>query len=198
MSPRRSSRARATQPPPVAPHHTNSSTSSNSFNRAERSTRSHNKNQSPPTTSSTQRSQSLDDADDTTKTDLPQTRQRRSQQRGRDEDIQDALKPSGRVEDDDDVEAEEVTRCICGHQDYPGPPLTGHGDIKPGVKDEGVTGTDVPLDDLGSFFIQCDNCKVWQHGGCVGIMDEALLDSMDYFCEQCRKDLHKVLAAANG
>lgn len=71
----------------------------------------------------------------------------------------------------------DTTRCICGSQDYPGPPTT---DENKALSEES-----------GSFFIQCDKCNVWQHGGCVGIMAEE--DSPDnYSCEQCEKRLHQL------
>jgi hypothetical protein len=57
--------------------------------------------------------------------------------------------------------------------------------------------SDLMSDDIGSMFIQCDSCKVWQHGGCVGIMDEAMSPD-EYFCEECRKDLHKIKNESNG
>jgi hypothetical protein len=199
MSPRRSSRARATQPPPVGPQHTTSSSSSTSINRAERSTRSHNKNQSPPTSSTTQRSQSLEDPEDASKTtDLPHTRQRR---RGRDDETEDIPKEHGNdVEEEEDGDAEEITRCICGHSDFPGLPVLGRDKV--GVKDEGAQPLSAPesealSEDLGAFFIQCDSCKVWQHGGCVGLMHESLIPE-EYFCEECRKDFHKLHVALNG
>ncbi|KAI2793640.1 hypothetical protein POX_a00223 [Penicillium oxalicum] len=168
MSPRRSSRARTTQPSPALLQHTNSSSSNNSHPR-ERSTRFHHKNNSPRR-SSGHRSQSSDDHDE--------------------EDV------------DDDEEEEEITRCLCGQQDYPGLPPSRRGALgRMGVKqDEGVSATDAsdPLsDDLGSMFIQCDSCKVWQHGGCVGIMDEEKSPD-EYFCEECRKDLHRIRGEPNG
>lgn len=52
-------------------------------------------------------------------------------------------------------------------------------------------------DEPGSMFIQCDSCKVWQHGGCVGIMDEASTPD-EYFCEDCRPDFHQLGKAPNG
>jgi hypothetical protein len=52
-------------------------------------------------------------------------------------------------------------------------------------------------EDAGGLFIQCDICKVWQHGGCVGIMDEAASPE-EYFCEECRKDLHKLMMSPKG
>ena len=90
------------------------------------------------------------------------------------------------AEDASDNEEEggsEITRCVCGSQDYPGPPSTD--DHKP------------QSEDSGNFFIQCDKCNVWQHGGCVGIMAEE--DSPDnYSCELCEKRLHQLHTDDNG
>ena len=86
------------------------------------------------------------------------------------------------MEDNDNVDEaiadeEEVTRCICGHQDYPGPPLS-----------EAFNSSE--SDDAGGLFIQCDGCSVWQHGGCVGIIEES--QSPDkYYCEECRPKMHE-------
>lgn len=75
---------------------------------------------------------------------------------------------------------EEVTRCLCGQQEYPGPPLS-----------EAYGASEAQADDAGGLFIQCDGCSVWQHGGCVGIFDEA--QSPDkYYCEECRPKQHEV------
>ncbi|KAJ5100464.1 Zinc finger PHD-type [Penicillium angulare] len=195
MSPRRSSRARTTQPSPALLQHTNSSGSSVSLNR-ERSTRSNHKNPSPQG-SSTHRSQSIDDGENGSRTDLPQTRQR---QRARDDDDE---PPREEDEDDmDDDEEEEVTRCLCGQQDYPGLPLSrrealGRSIVKPEPVHPPTDSSDLMSDDIGSMFIQCDLCKVWQHGGCVGIMDEETSPD-EYFCEECRKDLHRIRGEANG
>lgn len=52
-------------------------------------------------------------------------------------------------------------------------------------------------EDVTGFFVQCDVCKVWQHGACVGIFS-AESSPEEYFCEQCRKDLHKIHTANNG
>lgn len=88
--------------------------------------------------------------------------------------------------DVDAAESEDdVTRCICGHQDYPGPPLADD------LPSESLS------EDAGGLFIQCDKCHVWQHGGCVGIMDES--NSPDnYFCELCDKKLHSLMTDARG
>jgi hypothetical protein len=97
--------------------------------------------------------------------------------------------------DDDIAEEDEVTRCVCGQQEYPGPPSDA-GKFRDGQL-SAVTDSDIPGDDAGGLFIQCDICKVWQHGGCVGIMEEAASPD-EYFCEECRKDLHKVLTSVKG
>lgn len=83
---------------------------------------------------------------------------------------------------------EETTRCICGYQEYPGPPSD---------DEDLAVGSDLQAEDVGGLFIQCDKCKVWQHGGCVGIMEEKSVPE-NYFCEDCRKDLHNLLASPKG
>ncbi|KAL4736354.1 hypothetical protein BDV11DRAFT_194043 [Aspergillus similis] len=194
MSPRRSSRARTSQPSPAI-QHTNSSSSSASMTR-ERSTRSNHKNPSP-------RSQSDDDAD---KGDFRETRQRQRARGDEENDVHSKI-GDGEDEDVDEEDEEEITRCLCGQQDYPGLPpsrreaLSRNG-ARSGIKDENpldlsLDSSDLMSDDIGSMFIQCDSCKVWQHGGCVGIMDEAMSPD-EYFCEECRKDLHRIKSEANG
>ncbi|KMU83392.1 hypothetical protein CIHG_01174 [Coccidioides immitis H538.4] len=202
MTPRRSSRARGSQAPPSAIH-SSSSSSITSLGRIERNTRSNNK-LSSPRRSSTHLSQSVDDADARSRHDLPQTRQRN---RGRDDEDTHQPPPANDEYDEEDGDEEEITRCICGQQDYPGlPPSSretiGRSSLKAGVKEESnqdpsAAASEILSDDAGSLFIQCDSCKVWQHGGCVGIMEEALSPD-EYFCEKCRKDLHRVIVSGNG
>ena len=184
MSPRRSSRARATQPPPAPPTHTNSSTSSTSSSRAERSTRS--KDKASPQRRSYPRSQSIDDFDDSSR---PLRRTRSG--------AEEIKEPKANTPEDEEDE-EEVTRCICGQTEYPGLPTPTHELLKQKAKEPGATYTlDAISDDLGGLFIQCDICKVWQHGGCVSILDDASVPE-EYFCEQCRRDLHKVSNSPSG
>lgn len=184
MSPRRSSRARPTQPTPSAQQYTNSSSSSISSSRADRSVRPQNKPPSPRS-SVAARSQSSEDPEAPV---TPNLRRTRSSQDDTKEEVPTAIDH----ENDDEVE-EEVTRCICGNQEYPGLPdadpakLLSKDDSEPASFAEDTTG----------WFIQCDICKVWQHGGCVGIIDEATSPE-EYFCERCRKDLHKITITANG
>lgn len=101
-----------------------------------------------------------------------------------------------------DAEEEEVTRCVCRKQDYPGPPVPleeGNRSHKAREQQVGVSiaALDGLPEDAGSLFIQCDDCKVWQHGGCVGIMEEAMSPE-NYYCEECRKDLHRLMTGARG
>ena len=87
-------------------------------------------------------------------------------------------------------EEDEAVRCICGAEDYPGrPPVEG-------PDAEFFAGIEL-TEDVTGFFVQCDVCKVWQHGACVGIFS-AESSPDEYFCEQCRKDLHKIHTASNG
>jgi len=104
------------------------------------------------------------------------------------------------AEAEDGAEDDEAVRCICGHEEYPGPPPLGDEDTKLGIKEgieENVLNPADVTEDLAGFFLQCDVCKVWQHGGCVGIMNEDTSPE-EYFCEECRKDLHKIYTAPNG
>lgn len=186
MSPRRSSRARTTQPP-AAPTHTNSSTSSVSSGRPERSTRSNNKQVSPH--NSNPRSQSLDDLDDT----KPPPRRTRSGH----EDVKESKKGEDE-EEEEEGEEEEVTRCICGQTEYPGLPSPTQDLLKQKAREpDAIYALDAIGEDLGGLFIQCDVCKVWQHGGCVSILDEASVPD-EYFCEECRRDLHRVATSLSG
>jgi hypothetical protein len=106
------------------------------------------------------------------------------------------------MEDDDEiVEDEETTRCVCGQLEYPGPPIDASPrGVRSGSKSHtapSVTEADGQSDEAGGLFIQCDKCKVWQHGGCVGIMDEAASPE-NYFCEECKPEFHQVLKSITG
>ena len=77
-------------------------------------------------------------------------------------------------------------------------PVAAGDPTKPNSKGNGDVVSSVTLqEDAGGLFIQCDICKVWQHGGCVGIMDQAMSPE-EYFCEECRSDLHQIISTANG
>ncbi|KAH7081310.1 hypothetical protein BKA63DRAFT_205915 [Paraphoma chrysanthemicola] len=189
MSPRRSSRARTTQPPPsVATAHSTSSSSVSSA-RTDRAGRTTNK-QSSPQKSLTPHSLSSEEPEEPprgSQIEPPLTRRRTREQ---DVDEDDTAKLDDELEDDI-AEEDEITRCVCGYQEYPGPPSDA------GKSSSAPTDSDAQGDDLGGLFIQCDICKVWQHGGCVGIMQEEASPD-EYFCEECRKDLHKVTTSSKG
>lgn len=190
MSPRRSSRARTSQPNPSSQQQPNSSSSSISSGRAASAVRPNQKT-TPPGSSIPPQSLSLEEVDGSAK---PQPRRTRSSLEDNKADV------IAHHEDEDDEEGEdEVTRCICGNLDYPGMPVL-DGAI-PESKGLGMSGTaassHVLAEDAGGLFIQCDMCKVWQHGGCVGIMEEAMSPE-EYFCEQCRQDLHRITTSNNG
>ena len=95
----------------------------------------------------------------------------------------------GQSQEDDIEGEEEVTRCICMNQEYPKLPVSSGDSSKEGAK--GDPDPAAFADNTSGWFIQCDGCKVWQHGRCVGITDEATSPE-EYFCEQCRIDLHEV------
>ena len=40
--------------------------------------------------------------------------------------------------------------------------------------------------------IQCETCGCWQHGVCVGLVDEKYAPDT-YFCELCRPDMHPII-----
>ncbi|KAK3388934.1 hypothetical protein B0T20DRAFT_89373 [Sordaria brevicollis] len=193
--PRRSSRARTSQSQSQI-----SSTTSSTSGRGERSTRYFNKAVSPQKSSSSG-SLSSEAPDETSTADDSFGTRRRT--RGQQEERDRANNKSEQVEmahgDDDAQDEDEAVRCICGYEDYPGPPPFDE-DSKHGLKDgmdiDPIFATDV-TDDAAGFFVQCDICKVWQHGACVGIMTEESSPD-EYFCEECRKEFHKIFTASNG
>ncbi|RDW62307.1 FYVE zinc finger [Coleophoma cylindrospora] len=201
-SSRRSSRAARASQQPTNSH--DSSTSSNSSGRADRTTRRNNKTESPRKSTPTA-SLSSEPREDSVAAAIDDALSTRRRKRGQVEDTIKVTKVQTiEVEmtngGDDLVEDDEAVRCICGFDEYPGPPPmdedSKHG-IKDGIEIEPViAGADAP-EDLAGFFLQCDMCKVWQHGGCVGIMNEEQSPE-EYFCEECRKDLHKIFTAPNG
>lgn len=97
--------------------------------------------------------------------------------------------------DDIEDEDEEVTRCICGNQEYPGLPVSSGEPSKGGAK---VYSDPAAFrEDATGWYIQCDSCNVWQHGGCVGIMDESTCPE-EYTCEQCCPGLHDIRTTVKG
>ncbi|KAF8070486.1 hypothetical protein FPV67DRAFT_1487563 [Lyophyllum atratum] len=77
----------------------------------------------------------------------------------------DAVDASQNVPLDAPEEEEQgITRCVCGSTE------------------------DDP--DAGEFMVQCETCKVWQHGLCMGFESEDQLHDDDYYCEECKPELH--------
>jgi len=189
--PRRSSRARSNN------QSHNSSSASSVSGRPERSTRnSFNKGVSPQKSASTG-SLSEPPEDSITAEDPFGTRRRT---RGQAEDREKASSKhdtKDTAHDDEVQEEDEAVRCVCGNEEYQGPPPP-EDEAKHGSKHDpdSFFSADV-TDDTAGLFVQCDICKVWQHGGCVGIMTEESSPD-EYFCEQCRQDLHRLWTASNG
>ncbi|EGX95095.1 transcriptional regulator [Cordyceps militaris CM01] len=181
-SPRRSSRARAAHPQ-------SQQSSSGVSSRSERNTRSiHRPSSDKSTPSASLSSEPLEDSEDG-----PMPRRRR---RGLDDDPDkmlqsDILDRMTNASDDMQDEEDEAVRCICGSEDYPGRPLVDGPDA------EIFASVDLTAEDVTGFFVQCDICKVWQHGACVGIFS-AESSPDEYFCEQCRQDFHQITVANNG
>ena len=184
MSLRRSARAPTVQPGTTAQHNPNSSSSSVSSGRLDRSGRPNPRLPSPRSSvaAKSRSSEELADA-----VERPPRRTRSSN-----DDVKDEIPDT--VEDGNEEEnEEEETRCVCGQLEYPGLPV-----INPEASKNGSqVDSDPTSEDTTGWFIQCDSCQVWQHGGCVGILDET--QSPDkYFCEHCRTDLHRISKDVNG
>lgn len=84
--------------------------------------------------------------------------------------------------EDEIDENDEITRCVCGHDELVL--------IDPALQQLLLQEYKIKVD-LG-LFIQCDKCLVWQHGCCVGLfINEDVPDK--YWCEQCKPDLHLLI-----
>ncbi|KAJ3062895.1 hypothetical protein HDU98_001271 [Podochytrium sp. JEL0797] len=68
---------------------------------------------------------------------------------------------TGQTASDSDNEEDEEIRCVCGSKD-----------------------------ETGSNWVQCDQCKAWQHQNCVGLEGKKLPKSKNYYCEVCSPDNH--------
>ncbi|KFY28684.1 hypothetical protein V493_02803, partial [Pseudogymnoascus sp. VKM F-4281 (FW-2241)] len=199
-SPRRSIRSRPLTQQNSNSHH--SSASSNSSSRGDRNTRTSAKAESPRKLTSNE-SLSSEPLDDRVASSIEESLSTRRRKRGQ-TDEQDKESKDKRSDMPNGIsepvgEDDEAVRCICGSEDYPGPPQISDEDkkgIKEVVEPDLITPEDY-TEDLAGFFLQCDMCKVWQHGGCVGIKNEDMSPD-EYFCELCRSDLHKVFTASNG
>lgn len=95
---------------------------------------------------------------------------------------EDSSKPEPADDNDNDEDAggeDEITRCICGYMEYPGLPSSDAFKHIPSSQ----------VEDAGALFISCDGCDTWQHGGCVGILEEGLVPEQ-YFCHLCQPKMH--------
>lgn len=194
MSPRRSSRAARTSQPATNQPHTNppAPSSSSRQDRTARPLPQHNSASKSPSPQS-----SSDGADHPNNPSTLESRPIRRNARQHEAEPEEAEMAPNDVLDEEGDE-EEVTRCVCRRLEYPGPPVPLNEGNR--LKDAGSTiasSLEGLPDDAGSLFIQCDICKVWQHGGCVGIMDEETSPE-NYFCEECRSDFHKIMTGARG
>ena len=200
-----------TQPSSTSQQTVESSSSSTTSGRAERHTRSHTKT-SNPQKAVTPRSRASDELSAARPEQAQGRRPKRKRGGGDDVDADPAPElavaaVNAEVEeeahdDEPDEDDEEVTRCVCGQLEYPGPPFPVSPQHDRGFKDDPtprspVDSTDPPPEEPGSLFIQCDTCKVWQHGGCVSIMDVSMSPD-EYFCEECRRDLHSIALGPRG
>lgn len=73
-----------------------------------------------------------------------------------------------------DSSVEEVTRCICGNDEFVPTPRTKAFNASPGL------------------YVQCETCNVWQHGFCMGFMAEKDVPN-DYYCELCQPSFHRIV-----
>ena len=184
VSPRRSSRARNPQSTTTAPGQPNSSSAS-SVN-SSRLDGSANSTQKPsPRDSAAPQSHASGSRDPSS---LPPPRRTRSSQE------EAKIEPVLPVDDPEEEDGEnDVTRCVCGSEVYPGSPFA-----KERAKERSASKGGDPALIPDCVFIQCDSCQVWQHGPCVGMPDDSGADSVEYFCEQCKPELHKVSKNSSG
>ncbi|KAI9262118.1 hypothetical protein BDA99DRAFT_68106 [Phascolomyces articulosus] len=75
--------------------------------------------------------------------------------------------PQQSTSEEDSTDSGSVTRCVCGESHNVG------------------------------LMIQCDQCEVWQHCDCVGLL---VADEMpdQYYCEECKPQNHAVVKLAHG
>ncbi|KAK6368148.1 Histone deacetylase complex subunit [Exophiala oligosperma] len=187
MSPRRSSRARSSQLPSTASNNNNNNSSFTTSNNSkpDRDVRTNNRTNSPRRPS-INRSESGDLGEMSRAEQLPPRRSRRNGE-DRDPTVKQQIE-DGEEDVDPEAAEEEVTRCICGQAEYPGPSAS--------LRQQ-QTDPDTLTDDTGNFFVQCDKCGVWQHGGCMGLLDESMLPD-EYYCEQCKPEFHKITRSSSG
>ncbi|KAF9268911.1 hypothetical protein L218DRAFT_954337 [Marasmius fiardii PR-910] len=96
------------------------------------------------------------------------SKEKPAQQQPPPEQVTDTVVTDPPIAQSEEEEEQGITRCVCSS-----------------------TGEDDP--DAGEFMVQCETCKVWQHGLCMGFESEDQLHDDDYYCEQCRPEMHTEL-----
>lgn len=79
-------------------------------------------------------------------------------------------------------EEQGITRCVCGSNGMSTRWLSPIATLTPFLGEDET--------DAGEFMVQCETCKVWQHGLCMGYESEDQVHDADYYCELCRPELH--------
>jgi hypothetical protein len=87
----------------------------------------------------------------------------------------------------EDEEEQGITRCVCGSSGA----FPKHLSSSSLLTQSSYSKEDDP--DAGEFMVQCETCKVWQHGLCMGYQSEEQVHDDDYHCEICRPELHAEL-----
>ncbi|KAK4054354.1 Histone deacetylase complex subunit [Microbotryomycetes sp. JL221] len=82
----------------------------------------------------------------------------------------------------EEPEDDGITRCVCGDDSELEP--AAHRHLR---ESDQLQPTDEELS--SGLMIECDTCKCWQHGPCVGLYNEAECPDR-YFCEQCKPTWH--------
>ena len=90
-------------------------------------------------------------------------------------------------ENAEEEEEQGITRCVCGS--------TGALSYTPPSPLSFIHGSVILEDDpdAGEFMVQCEMCKVWQHGLCMGYQSEDQVHDEDYYCELCKPEMHQEL-----
>lgn len=96
-------------------------------------------------------------------------------------------------------------RCVCGFDEYPGLPIipserqiSRSKSKSSSTVDDGLGAfPEVEIGSPGDWFIQCDRCEAWQHGGCIGLILQSSAPQ-SYLCEQCDPSFHSLGTDVNG
>ena len=121
MSHTRSSRARSSQQPPTdSPANSSSASSSITLKDMKTSKAAENIRSESQGRASVQRSESSSELGTALRADASTRRSRR----GADSDKDVLSKQNSHEEEDTEAIEDDITRCVCGHADYPGPSIT--------------------------------------------------------------------------